>query len=305
MGTTSLLIIGGQVLTLFFQLGNYFMRSFDATRRRFLLLSLCFTIFNALWFTLFLLQEALEEVFKHTLVASGALLLAALFYRAVKMEIATKGIAHFSLKPIVITVALSIILMGMASFYFFVEFPLVIAGFISACIAMVSLFTWQILGYFAASEFKTRSFNVRLFFIGLTMGLLCVGVLPLILAVEGIGLFGLGLANLAYLALFMAYLTFFLRQSSIENQVLNKLNFSNLSQARESGLLLSDQFEELTGTEKIVSMHMLKGLKHHEIAELLSVSTNTITSHASHIYKKTGCTGKQDFIRKYQHIANR
>ena len=89
--------------------------------------------------------------------------------------------------------------------------------------------------------------------------------------------------------------------SKIEYKTLNDLGFYSPeeSDGNPTSIKVILPHFELTPKEIEVSNLILENLTYREIGERLNIVNNTVSKHASNIYKKTNCGSKQEFIDRY------
>lgn len=103
------------------------------------------------------------------------------------------------------------------------------------------------------------------------------------------------LVNVAFLLTAYAYLRHYMFQSKIEFEVLKQVGFFESEKSEEKTI---DSYE-LTSREIEISYLMLQGLSYGEISEDLFITRKTVSKHASNIFKKVGCSGREAFMSNF------
>jgi DNA-binding CsgD family transcriptional regulator len=109
------------------------------------------------------------------------------------------------------------------------------------------------------------------------------------------------LINISFLLSAIAYYKIYLYQGKIEYEVLSDVGFFSLEGKEKDPTKLNDPFAEfgLTSREIEVLQLILKNLSYSEISENLHIVENTVSKHASNIFKKTKCRSKKELIAKF------
>lgn len=140
-------------------------------------------------------------------------------------------------------------------------------------------------------EDSNKVFNKKIFFEYLLI-ILIVCLLIIALGNSKSDTF-FGLISLSFFIINYAHFKQFIFQNKLELEVLSNIKTKN-TQLNTKGFPYY-----LTPKELEVSYLILLDLKYNEIAEVMDISTKTVSKHASNIFKKSECLNLTDYIDKF------
>lgn len=305
MGMVSLISLVGEFCVLLIQLGTVITRPYDGTRIRFLILTAFFIAFNAIWSIVPGVSSELWSAGKNNLLLTGSFVLGIYYYYYVATELNVKNIEKGLFRKLVLSLSGSFSIGFILIYFLFNRLDYTIGLFVLLLIGVVFSFSIKILVSLLKTEYVRRSARYKGFFWMSYGGLTCISFSPVIQIANGPSVLVPILENTGFLCILSAYLVFFRYQSKQENDILMKTGFSGkMTITRELDSFLQTEFQSLTRREKLVAIYILQGMIHKEIADTLGLATNTITNYASQIYKKTNCSGKEEFLNKYAERLN-
>lgn len=300
--TNSILTIG-ELIVLFFQLGNYFSRRQDRTRLRFLILTAFFVAYNLV--NGFLLDNATTILYYHVIIAiTGGSIFGTyyFYYLATELEINYKQ--HFHLGYFLLSLIGSFIACFLFTFWISHDLNVAFLSLIIIPIVTALYFCAVAILYLIKSNNLPKiNLTYRTLIITSNIGIICIVALPVSLFLKEIRFLVIIIVNATYLYALYSYMKYYNFQCKVETEFLNKSGYlPNTIREDKFDKYFTDQFSTLTNREKQVAHFILKELTHREIADILVVAVNTVTNHASKIYKKTKCDNRNEFIERFQNM---
>lgn len=269
-----LLIYLLQVLILPVQIVSYFLKRQDKGRLRILILSIVFLIYNSVsilrtvYDSLYVITEFLEV---SVVVYAGYCILVRDGIKLRKI-----GFFHQVLSFILLT------LLKKVGEEIFIDLQWCFDwGFIIGCEIILMLILWRLYSVKKESGLNALSnLQVILFSVGF--------LLPVLLQVTMEKNLHVVLQNLVFFILSFDYLRDYIHQSNMLE-----------TEKNEEPRLFRDA--NLTDRQKEICLLLMEGLEPKEITQVLPISHDTVRSHLSNIYRKTGVKGlsnlKKELLR--------
>jgi DNA-binding CsgD family transcriptional regulator len=310
---TTFVFICIELIVLFFQLPNYLSRRQDKSRLRFLILILAFIFYN-LCSGLFPDARFPIHILAQNILAfgSGIILATYYFYYLVK-ELNISQEKLFNTKVLFWSLAISFIIGFILTYTFtgsirlskrnFIILPVLIS--IYFCITTVKFLTQkrrkQVLN---ETPFKIMVYSGYI-------GIIFMASMPVVVFFGDYQTINNGLVNISFIITFYAYINYYLFQSKVEYNLLQKAGFFGLMEVKkEVGNTDNEKLNDLksslleksglTSRELDIAYLILKDMTYDEIALETYITPKTVSKHASNIYKKTDSDNKRDFIRKFK-----
>lgn len=284
----TLLLYGVQLILLPIQVGHYIIRRTDATRFRFLILSLAFITFNSLWILPSLLFNINPETGNSLLIYSGIFLVSYIYYyflTELNISVNRHKVRQLFLSLLSVQFLREIAILNLVqkdSFFVELSFTLIftlVAAFFSIS-SIQSLYKSPIklrhALFFAAIGF----FVVSTFF-------------PLILFCTQGNYTDSIFVNAVFAMISTAYLRHYLIELRITKTVpQNTERYSKLSLSDRYLIIPSSLSSvDFTPREQEIASLILQGASYKEIALKLFVSETTVRVHSSNVFSKAGISG--------------
>lgn len=285
-----------QVLLLPAQLYSYLVLKIDKTRLRFLLLVVSIVCFNTIWVIMNFLLNIPSGISSIVLAYGGIFLIAHFYYYITKeLSLTSKKYSVLNLTLILVLTELlsdsSLIVvadeyLSYTKVFFFLVFQIIAVICGTRLVRLI---------YLNESTDRSPIENV-------TIGALVASMfLPLVIFhIEIVSLYNL-MINTIFLAIAFAYFKHFIIKLKLEKRIFPRSSDLG-NNLREQFVRVPEIFFEynLSTREKEISIYLLKGMSHEEIAEKLFVTSGAIRKQGSKAYAKAGVKNLVEFRKKFE-----
>lgn len=289
------LVLG--LILLFIQIAACLFRPKDSRRLRFFILILLFILFNTCNGLLPNPAYVLPVLVQNIIAYSSGIALATYYFHFLIKELNIKSNKYYNTKFLLSSLIISFIIGLIASYLITGKVNFTEEIFIVPPIFIAAYFCIRTLIFIFKSQEDVSSHYKSLTLSGY-IGAMFMSSMPIVVYFGDIQPVKTGLINISFLLTAFAYYKNQLYLSRMEYMTLNSLGF--YAEKEKSFLNNAIIDAQLTAREIEVSNFILKELTYEEIGEMLHISTNTVSKHASNIYKKLNCSSKQEFIDCYK-----
>jgi len=287
-------------LSLFpFQIMNYLSRVFDKQRLRVLILNIVYFQYN-LFSGLFPDPDLnFPSIFYQNIIAYLVGIILAIYYvRYIYLYYSIKPLALLSVKQVIIILLVSFTFLFITPYLITKNLNLSRKLFIIIPLIFCLLFSYKIVSHFFKLKSDADNY-IKKYFKGKTvlgyLSIISFTFLPIMVFVGDYQYIEQPIVNISFFTLALSHMSKIIYESRIENEILyekQKITFEPNS--KSVNFKLNDY--NLTRSELDVAMLILKGVKYKEIAANMFISYNTVTKHASNIFKKIGVKSKKEFL---------
>lgn len=279
-----------QFVLVFIHFGVIISRPYSKANWRFLLLVLLFINYSIC--SGFLPDENISfiSLFVQNILAYGSgIFLAVYYYYFLVKEIEIEQRNFFNVKFLLLSLIISFGVLYITTYILYQDFNLARSIFIVASVIIALYFCFNTirgikklsLSSSVKSSYKCLNFAGKL-------GITFMATMPIVAAIGDYQLINIGLVNISFLLIVVAYYTLVILQAKNERVLKNDFKVSQ-----------SLEYFNLTPRELEVAGFILKGVSFLEIAEKMFISKNTVSKHASNIYKKVECSNKEEFLIRF------
>lgn len=285
-----------ETIIFFFQLVNYLSRPQDLSRRRFLILVIAFIFYNICSGFLPDKDLSLHPLFQNILSLGAGILLAtySFYYLVTELKIAQDR--FFKTKVLFSSLLASLVLCFICAYAITGNIRVSRQVFIVPPI-LISLYFCFLTVHFLVSDRSRKSAGTpyRLMIYSGYIGVVFMASMPVVVAFGDFQVLNNSLVNVSFALACYAYINYYLYQSRIEYEILQKAGYFGA----QPGLYPTMLAFNLTATELQIAYLLVQDKSHAEIAEITFTAVSTARKHASNIFKKTGAPGKKEFIEKF------
>lgn len=301
-----------ELIVLFFQVPNYLSRRQDKSRLRFLILTTAFIFYN-LCSGLFPDSRIPIHILLQNIFAFGSgILLATYYFYYLVQELNISQEKLFNTKVLFWSLVLSFIVGFILTYMLtgsiriskrnFIVLPILISVYF--CITTVKFLTKK------GRKQTLEETPFKLMIYSGYIGIIFMATMPVVVFFGDYQTINNGLVNISFVITFYAYIKYYLFQSKVEYNLLQKAGLFGLKEVKKDsksvdGEKLNDfqssllQKSGLTSRELDIAYLILKNMTYDEIALETYITSKTVSKHASNIYRKTKSDNKKDFIRKF------
>lgn len=285
-----------ETVIFFFQLVNYLSRPQDLSRRRFLILIAAFIFYNVC--SGFLPDRNLtwHPLLQNVLSLGSGILLATYYFYYLVAELKIAQDRFFKTKILFSSLLASLVLCFVCAYVITGNIQVSRQVFIIPPI-LISLYFCFLTVRFLISDRsrKSRDTPYRLMIYSGYIGVIFMASMPVVVAFGDYQVLNNSLVNVSFALACYAYINYYLYQSRIEYEILQKVGHFGPQPHILPTLL---EFN-LTAAELQIAYLLIQDKSHAEIAEITFTAVSTARKHASNIFKKTGAPGKKEFIGKF------
>lgn len=289
-----------ELIILFVQLTLCLSRPNDTRRIRFFILILLFILFNACNGFFPNSNYHIPVLSQQILAYFSGIALATYYFYFLVNELNIKSSKYYNTKFLLSSLIISFII-GLSATYLItgkVNFSEEI--FIVPPIFIAIYFCIRTLIFIFKSQQNGMS-HYKLLTLSAYIGAVFMSSMPIVVYFGDIQAIKIGLINTSFLLSAFAFYKNQLYQGRMEYKELNNIGYyspvEKTIEAPPMNQVLPDV--ELTSKEVEVSKLILNELSYQEIGKILHIASNTVSKHASNIFKKTNCTSKKDYIEQY------
>ncbi len=286
-----------QIIILPFLYLNYLYDTKNVYRKRFLILTLAFIIYN-LFSGLFPDKNIQVPIIIQNLIAYAVGIAYVLYFvYYIYNEFHITPYKFLSVKSIfiyLITIFILLFVLPMllglnlnSSRKLFIFIPLIL-GIVFSFKTFINLIKL----YKKESKNKLQE-HFKLRIISANLGVFSLLMLPVIVSIGDYQHIEQPLVNFGYFAMLNVYIKNQIYQQRKNNKLLNNL----MSSKNRSPDTYFNTYN-LTTKEKEIASLILEGYKYKEIADLVFITEKTVSKHASNIFKKAGVNNRTDFKEK-------
>src|SRR5690554_3162966 len=297
----TLLYLTLEIIILFVQVAVCLSRPKDIRRFRFFILISLFILFNV--FNGFFPNPSyvIPILIQDIIAYSSGIALATYYFYFLVNELKIKSGKYYNTKFLFSSLVVSFIIGLVFTYLITGEVNFSEEIFIVPPIFIAVYFCIRTLIFIFKSQEDVSSHYKSLTLSGY-IGAIFMSSMPIVVYFGDIQPLKVALINISFLLTAFAFYKNQLYLSRKEYKTLNTIGFyAEKADAIEAPILNEALFEvQLTAKEIEVSKLILKELTYQEIAEILHIATNTVSKHASNIFKKTNSASKKEFIVRYK-----
>lgn len=268
---------------------NFLLRTKDGSRQRFFILAACYFLFNLLNFSFNYFVIIEDWILNVCTYLSGLFITIAIIiyiikeFEIIELVIASKNLVWLGTAVISTSFLTSVFLIGSSEV---ARMSLIITPIVSAILMI----------FYIHSEFKKSEVHEKLnsTFLYLSyLSLMVIISLPLFIYLRILNNQLYSIVNISFVLLSIGYFFQLLEKGKKEHEL---IIIDEIEKNKKSSI---EDFN-FTPRELETLNWILEGKTVEQIAEIFHIEPSTVYKHVSNIYKKTGCKGLIEVIKKFR-----
>lgn len=296
----TLLYLTLEIIILSVQVAACLSRPKDIRRFRFFILISLFILFNV--FNGFFPNPSyvIPILIQDIIAYSSGIALATFYFYFLVNELKIKSGKYYNTKFLFSSLVVSFIIGLVFTYLFTGEVNFSEEIFIVPPIFIAVYFCIRTLIFIFKSQEDVSSHYKSLTILGY-IGAVFMSSMPIVVYFGDIQPVKISLINISFLLTAFAFYKNQLYLSRKEYKALNNIGFYAEKAITIEAPIIKDTHNEvqLTAKETEVCKLILEELTYQEIGEKMHITKNTVSKHASNIFKKTNCANKKDYIEQY------